>query len=181
VKYKVSVEKGDEHKAVENVIDNAFRVKDYVEPSEVGLVRKLRRTNAFIPSLSLVAKNDSDEIVGQVLLTKATIEGKKKVETLVLAPISVRRSNQNQGIGAMLMNESIERAEAEGFKSIIVLGHEHYYPKFGFDYASNWSIYPSFEGVPPQNYFALELEDGGLHEVSGIVYYAQPFYEENSI
>lgn len=179
MKYKISIEKDSEYQKVEQVIDNAFRVSEE-EPNEVQLVRELRGRDEFVPSLSLVAKNEYDEVVGHCMMTKVMIEGKKKTESLALAPISVRRSDQNKGVGSKLMNESIERAKEEGFESVIALGHEHYYPRFGFDYASNWNIYPSFEGVPDQNYFVLELIEGGLEGVSGIVHYSYPFYEENS-
>ncbi len=43
-----------------------------------------------------------------------------------------------------------------GFKSVIVLGHEKYYPRFGFRPASKWGIKAPFD-VSDESFMALEL------------------------
>ena len=83
---------------------------------------------------------------------------------------------QKSGIGKKLMNKAIERARELGYKSIVVLGHEKYYPKFGFEKASKYGVKAPFE-VPDEAYMILELLPGGLNGVSGIVEYSKAFFE----
>jgi predicted N-acetyltransferase YhbS len=61
-----------------------------------------------------------------------------------------------------------------GFKSVIVLGHEHYYPKFSFLPAENLNIKAPFN-VHSNVFMAIELMKGGLENVSGIVEYPKEF------
>ena len=63
-----------------------------------------------------------------------------------------------------------------GFESIIVLGNDIYYPRFGFSPASNWGIKAPFD-VPNESFMALELEDGSLERVTGTVVYSTDFFE----
>lgn len=57
---------------------------------------------------------------------------------------------------------------------MIVLGHEHYYPRFGFVPASRWHIKAPFE-VPDNVFMAIELAEGSLAGVEGTVVYAKEF------
>ena len=83
---------------------------------------------------------------------------------------------QNQGIGGQLIKYGLERAKELKFKSVIVLGHEHYYPKFGFVPAEKWNIKPPFE-VQKNVFMAIALEEKGLNGVSGTVRYPKEFEE----
>jgi len=67
-------------------------------------------------------------------------------------------------------------AKEIGFKSVIVLGHDKYYPKFGFKPASIWGIKAPFD-VSDEFFMALELEDGSLRGVTGTVVYGKEFFE----
>src|SRR5690554_1157082 len=80
------------------------------------------------------------------MLTKLLIkDGEMEYESLALAPVSVIPDYQNRGIGSQLIHQSIKKSKEMGFKSVIVLGHEKYYPRFGFRPASNWGIKAPFE------------------------------------
>ena len=57
---------------------------------------------------------------------------------------------------------------------MIVLGHEHYYPKFGFVPASKWNIKSPYD-VPENVFMAIELVTDGLKGVSGTVRYPKEF------
>ena len=70
----------------------------------------------------------------------------------------------------------MKRARDLGFKSVIVLGHAAYYPRFGFEPASRWDIRPPFD-VPDDVFMALELVKDGLKEVQGTVEYPPEFNE----
>ena len=45
----------------------------------------------------------------------------------------------------MLIIEGIKIAKNMGFKSVIVLGHDKYYPRFGFKPANIWGIKAPFD------------------------------------
>lgn len=95
-------------------------------------------------------------------------------EILALAPLAILPEYQKSGIGKMLMNKAIERAKELGYKSIVVLWHENYYPKFGFEKASKYGVKAPFE-VPDEAYMMLELLPDGLNGVSGVVEYSKAF------
>ncbi|WP_455367207.1 GNAT family N-acetyltransferase, partial [[Eubacterium] cellulosolvens] len=115
-------------------------------------------------------------IVGHILFSKIKIRGEKDHETLALAPMAVLPKFQKQGIGGKLIREGLNKARELGFDSVIVLGHNEYYPRFGFERASKWNITCPFE-VPDEAFMAIELNPGALSVKAGIVEYPKEFSE----
>jgi putative acetyltransferase len=145
------------------------------QESEPKLVDLLRKSNAFIPELSLVATMNN-KIVGYILFTKIKIKGNngKEFESLALAPMAVRPELQKQGIGGKLIRYGLNKATELGYKSVLVLGHEHYYPKFGFVPTERWKIKAPFD-VPINVFMGNELVKNELADVSGTVQYPKEF------
>lgn len=143
--------------------------------NEAKLVDLLRNSKAFIPQLSLIATTDGKP-VGHILFSKISIVGKDHSETgsLALAPMAVLPQYQRKGIGSQLIQTGLEKAKELKYKSVIVLGHDTYYPRFGFTPANNWDIKPPFD-VPPNAFMAIELVSGGLKGISGTVQYPKEF------
>lgn len=169
-------EKVADYKRVESVVEKAFKNAEYSDHREQFLVANLRKSEAFIPELSLVAELVG-EIVGHIMFTKLPIKSEEKVhKSLALAPVSVLPEHQNKGIGSDLINKGLKIAKELGFKSVIVLGHEKYYPKFGFKPSVLWGIKPPFD-VPEEVFMALELESGSLTKAAGTVIYPKEFFE----
>lgn len=165
-----------DYKLSEIVVEKAFKNAEHSDHKEQFLVAKLRRSDVFIPELSLVAET-SKEIIGHIMLTRLFIENDdNRYESLALAPVSVLPEYQNSGIGSKLINESVKIAKELGFKSVIVLGHDKYYPRFGFKPTSIWGIKAPFD-VPDEVFMALELEDESLDGVTGTVVYSKEFFE----
>ena len=149
----------------------------FEEKEEAVLVDLLREKDEFIPQLSLVALLNN-EIVGHILFTKIKIidDNENEHESLALAPMAVLPKYQKKGIGGKLINKGLNIATKLNFKSVIVLGHEHYYPKFGFVPTKKWNIKPPFE-VPTNAFMGIELVKNSLENVSGIVKYPKEFEE----
>lgn len=146
------------------------------EKTEANLVNALRKNqDAFIPKLSIVATKEN-KIVGHILFTKIKIKNNfgGTHNSLALAPMAVLPEHQKQGIGGQLITKGFTIAKNLNYKSIIVLGHENYYPKFGFRPAKKWNIKSPFK-VPSNVFMALELEKDGLKNISGTVIYAKEF------
>ncbi|SCJ97532.1 Predicted acetyltransferase [uncultured Clostridium sp.] len=165
-----------DYEIVDKLTEDAFKNVEHSDGTEHLLVGRLRKGKGFIKELSLVAE-DNGKVVAHLMLTKANINNKgNSVETLALAPVSVLPEYQGKGIGSKLINVALESARRLGYKSVIVLGHDKYYPKFGFVPASKYEIRAPFD-VPDASFMAKELNDGSLISVSGIVEYAKEFFE----
>ena len=143
---------------------------------EAKLVEKLRKTPRYIRELSLVAKY-RNAIIGHALFYPIKIKTCRNIcDSLALAPISVIPRFQNRKVGSRLIKEGLEKARKLGFKSIIVVGHPKYYPRFGFEKASKYGISASLD-VPDDALFAMELEKDGLKDCKGKIEYPSEYYE----
>lgn len=172
----VRQEKPADYPAVFELIEKAFRNLEVSNHLEHFLVERLRESKTFIPELSLVALLEN-KIVGHILLSKIKIKNNdKEFETLILAPVSVLPEFQNSGVGSQLINEAHKKAIELGFKSVILVGHEDYYPRFGYKKAIEFGIKQPFD-VPEENSLVVELVDNGFDNVSGIVEYPKCFFE----
>lgn len=171
-------EQPTDYKNTEYVVKSAFANVEISDKKEHELVARLRLADAFIPELSLVAVHqDTHEILGHILLSKIKIKNNQHaVESLALAPVSVLPENQNNGIGKALILEALKIAKELGHQSVMVLGHPEYYPKFGFKPTSRWGIRPAFD-VSEKNFMGLELQQGVLSKVDGIVEYSSAFFQ----
>lgn len=157
------------------MIEDAFREEVYSDHREQFLVERLRKSEAFVPELSLVA-TISENIVGHILLTRISIKGEfEEVPSLALAPVTVLPEFQGKGIGTALINAAHKIAANLGFESIILFGHPDYYPKFGYQIASKFGIKLPFE-APDEACMALELRKDSLKYVLGIVIYPKEFF-----
>ncbi|WP_315914206.1 N-acetyltransferase [Arthrobacter sp. lap29] len=137
---------------------------------EAKLVRELFAARQYMPLLSLVAEGDRGEILGYVITTRAWIG---EAQSLGLGPLAVLPQYQKQGVGSALMNASIEAANAMGERTMVLLGHAEYFPRFGFVPADSLGIVSPdqswgshFMGLPLANY------EPGSH---GVFRYADPF------
>ncbi|MBD7965866.1 GNAT family N-acetyltransferase [Fictibacillus norfolkensis] len=173
--WKIRIERIEDFKKTEEVVRKAFETEEFSDKKEHILVNRIRETGAFVPELSLVAENEKHEIIGHVLLSKVKIVNDKQfVESLALAPVSVVPVYQNKGIGSQLIKAALTSAKSLGYQSVIVLGHQDYYPKFGFKRASTWGIKAPFD-VPDEVFLALELTENSLAQVQGVVHYSEAF------
>lgn len=154
----------------EDDIDGIYELHRIVfgEVNEARLIDHIRQGPHFIPELSLVATTH-DAIIGYILLSKVIItNGDNRHESLGLVTIMVHPDHQQKGIGAKLITQVLQKAADMGFGSVLVFGHEYYYPKFGFVPAARWNIRPPFD-APTDVFLALELIPNTLSNISGVV------------
>ena len=111
------------------------------------------------------------------MFTKITINNENdKYDSLALAPLAVSTDYQGIGIGSILVKTGLLSAKELGYESVVVLGSEKYYPRFGFKEALTFDIKAPFD-VPNENFMAIELNKNSLKNVSGTVVYAKEFFE----
>jgi len=104
-------------------------------------------------------------LVGSVRLTPVMAG---EVPALMLGPLTVEPAFENRGIGAALMNRSLEAAKAKGHTLVLLVGDEPYYSRFGFKRVPPQQL--QLPGpVNPMRFLALELEEGALARAKGIV------------
>jgi putative acetyltransferase len=119
---------GDED-AIDEVVAAAFE-REFGSTAEVALVRNLRDRGELVDDLTLVAEVDG-RVVGHVAFSEVTLDG-RPARGLGLGPVAVAPDDQRAGIGTRLIETALERAAADGWQFVAVLGHPTYYPRFGF-------------------------------------------------
>ena len=158
-----------DYEAVYTLVAEAFATAEHADGNEQDLVAALRKSEAFIPELSVVAEIDG-ELAGHILFTRATVGGD---EALVLAPLAVRPKYQRQGVGSALIAKGHEIAAQLGYSYSLVLGSETYYPRAGYIPAVQFGIEVP-EGFPSDNFMAVKLRENA-GPVCGPVTYPKEF------
>jgi len=167
----------EDYSRVIGLTEKAFESLEISDHNEGKLVDKLRKAPAFIDELSLVAELNG-QVVGHILFTPIVIDnGEQQFHSLVLAPVSVLPEFQKMGIGGQLIRAGHQKAKELGFQSAILLGHPEYYPRFGYKPASTWGIKTHYELPSDDVFMAVELTDGTLTGVSGMVVFPPEFGE----
>lgn len=165
-----------DHAEVFGVVQKAFETEPFSDHQEQFLVERLRKSDSFVPELSLVADLDG-QIVAYLLLSKIQIKSDHDYhEALALAPVAVLPAYQRKGIGAQLIHRAHEIARDMGFSGIVLLGHADYYPRFGYFSSKTFGIKLPFN-VPDENCLAKELYPGAFDSISGTVEYPKAFFE----
>ncbi|HWD81783.1 MAG TPA: N-acetyltransferase [Kribbella sp.] len=131
-------------------------------PSDVELLRTLTRDafgrqfevdfldahradpDAWIPGLMFVATGPDDRPVGYALLTRCHVGD---VPILSLGPVAVLPAYQGQGVGGAAVRAALAAARERTEPAVVVLGHDTYYPRFGFRQATGFGIHhPQYDG-----------------------------------
>lgn len=144
---------------------------------ESKLVEKIRKSEEFVPELSLVAEKEG-EIVGHLLLSKAVVENQDDNHTIiVLAPIAVKPEYQKQGVGTRLIEEGKKRCKSLGYRLILLIGHPEYYPRLGFQPARKFGLELKQFEVPDEVFMVYEVEEEALQKINGELKYPRAFFE----
>ena len=90
--------------------------------------------------------------------------------------MAVQPEFQKQGIGSQLVEKGLECCPRLGYEIVIVVGHPGYYPRFWFSSAKARGLGAPFP-VPDEAFMVVELTQGVLDGVSGMVVYPAAFNE----
>lgn len=162
-------ETNNDYPEVFNLIKNTFKLAEHTDGDEHNLVERLRKGDAFIPELSLVAEYNN-EIIGHILFTKVKVGNTIQ---LALAPLTVSTNYQRQGIGTKLIKEGHRIAQNLGYEYSIVLGDPNYYSRFGYLPARNFGIKSPFT-IPEEFFMAINLK-GNSTNLNATVKYPKEF------
>jgi predicted N-acetyltransferase YhbS len=124
----------------------------------------LRERAPALPDLSFAA------MVGTLLVGSVRVSPivAGEVPALVLGPLAVEPAFEKRGIGAALMQRTLDRARETGHRLVILVGDQPYYARFGFE-----RIPPGQLAMPgpvdPTRFLAAELVPGTLASAKGRV------------
>ena len=164
------VETPDDYYAVEEMTREAFW--QFWEPDrkicdEHLLVSKLRGCSGLVPELNIIAEADG-VLAGHIIFTRCHVEDSagKIHETLTFGPLTVSPKMQCKGIGKALMRHSFDEASRLGFRAVIIYGNPDYYPRFGFQRASEFGI-TAQDGSVFDALMVYPLFENALENISG--------------
>ena len=175
----------DNNKVIDNLIIRSQKIKDYAaiakvnnlafeRDNEAKLIEKTRKSDRFIPELSLVAELD-DKIVGHIMFSYIDLVAKETTKVLALAPMAVLPEYQNKAIGSLLIKTGLAIATKIQAPMVIVLGEPKFYNRFGFEPASKYNIQSSFK--VSDEYFMIKFLTEDYHNYPGKIVYPSAFDE----
>lgn len=124
---------------------------------------RLRDGVAPVLPLCLMLRNEYRVPVGAIRYWPVRIAA---WPVLLLGPVAVHPTTQGEGLGALLMRESLERATGLGWERVMLVGDLPYYSRFGFSRLEGVEMPPP---TNPDRVLGLELQPGAWRGVTGLV------------
>ncbi len=147
------------------------------QENEAQLIEEIRRSNRYIPELSLVAVDNN--IVGHIVFSYIDLiteeSAGKMLSVLSLAPIAVLPQFQKRGIGTALIQAGLEKADEMQEKMVLVLGYPSFYNRFGFVSSVIYEIEFPFE--VPADFFMVKPLKNYQPEYKGKIVYPAAFHQ----
>ena len=134
--------------------------------SESDLVKQLISDGDVLINLLV---ESSDTIIGNVIVSKITMEPDIGLFCGGVAPVSVLPDHQSSGLGCKLMTAAINESNKMGIDALFLLGDPNYYQRFGFvvsTFKNDYSV---------ENFQELELTKNCLVNIKSKVTYANAF------
>lgn len=124
---------------------------------------RLRDGAPPVPELCVTARDDLNVLAAAIRYWPVKIGPAK---ALLLGPVAVHPTRQGEGLGALLIGETLTRARDLGWPAVLLVGDEPYYSRFGFRRA------PDVRFPPPTNparVLGRALTEGGEAVLNGDV------------
>ncbi len=153
--------------AIGEIVRSAFGRDD-----EARLVELLRGSG--YARVSLVAERNA-AIAGHIMFSElAIVTTGETAWALSLAPLSVRKEHQGQGVGSALVRLGLQICRDEGHQIVVVVGDSAFYQRFGFLPQLAKSLRSPHAGP---NMMAIELAPDALEGIEGELRYPPPFQQ----
>ncbi len=154
--YRLAQETPDDFWEVEALFDLCFA------PGREALSSyRLRDGVSAVERLSLVARDGDGVLAGAVRFWPVSVGD---ADALLLGPIAVHPTRQGEGLGALLVEESLARAS--GWSRVMLVGDAPYYGRFGFQKLTGVEMPPP---TNPERVLGRELVPGAWDGVEGAV------------
>ncbi|MFA6092435.1 MAG: N-acetyltransferase [Elusimicrobiota bacterium] len=165
----VRPEKSEEVPLVEGILRDA-----YGRDQELKALDSLRRTQDFLPQLSLVADEDG-ALRGYALFAKAAVETSSQVfSAAALILLAVPKEYRHKGIGERLIRHGGERCRGIDREILFALGDPAYFARIGFKPASDCGL--TFSWPQQQSPLLVFAQAALLSKLgSGTVHFPQAF------
>ena len=122
---------------------------------------RLRDEASPVADLSLVARDELGVLAGAVRYWPVRVGD---TTALLLGPIAVHPTRQGEGLGALLVEESLGRAS--GWERVMLVGDAPYYGRFGFTRLDGVEMPPP---TNPERVLGREIVEGAWNGVTGHV------------
>lgn len=124
---------------------------------------RLRDGVAPVAALCLVLRDGGGTLVAVIRYWPVKVGGQP---ALLLGPVAVHPTHQGEGLGGLLIHESLAEARRLGWTRVLLVGDAPYYSRFGF------AKLPGVVMPPPTNpdrVLGLDLIPGAWADVAGEV------------
>lgn len=156
--YRLNREGAQDHWEVEALYDLCFA------PGREALSSyRLRDGVPPVADLSLVARDPDGILAGAIRFWPVEVGG---APALLLGPVAVHPTRQGEGLGALLIRESLDRAAALGWARVMLVGDAPYYGRMGFTRLDGVEMPPP---TNPDRVLGAALREGAWTGVSGRV------------
>ncbi len=124
---------------------------------------RLRDGISPVAGLSLVARDAEGILGGAVRYWPVRIGAH---DALLLGPVAVHPTRQGEGLGGLLIRESLKRARALGWRRAMLVGDAPYYGRFGFMRLDGVEMPPP---TNPERILGIPLVPGAWDGIAGKV------------
>ena len=169
--YIIRLERKEEHRAVENLVREAFWNVYRPGCLEHYVLNQLRDDPAFVPELNFVMERDG-WLIGQNIFMRAVIHADDggEIPIMTMGPICVCPDLKRKGYGKILLDYCLEKARELDCGALCFEGNIAFYGKSGFTYARGFGLrYQGLpEGADDSFFLCKELIPGFLDGVTGV-------------
>ena len=182
--YIIRLETEEDHRAVENLVREAFWNVYRPGCSEHYVIHVLRDDPAFVKELDFVMQRQDGALIGQNMFMKTVINADdgRDIPVLTMGPIGITPELKRQGYGKALLDYSLTKAAELGFGAVLFEGNIDFYGKSGFDYARKFGIryHDLPEDADDSFFLCKELIPGYLDGITGVYQTPQGYYVDDT-